>query len=187
VYDVLCRFWIPEESIEERVRTHRVPYDAWEREGWVIATDGNVIDYREIREEILRIREQFPILQIGYDPWGSQAIVNDLADENIDMVKVVQNFTNLSPPTKELERMVLAKTLRHGGHPVLRWMADNLEVREDPSGNAVRPVKPGSKMSHKKIDGMVGLIEAIDRAVRNDGSVDEPSVYEKEERGLLLV
>lgn len=184
-YDVLCRFWIPEDSIEERVRTHRVPYDAWVRDGWVIATEGNVIDYREIREEILRLRDRYQIAQIGYDPWGSQGMANDLDDEGVDCVKVIQNFTNLSGPTKDLERFVLSKMLRHGGHPVLRWMADNLEVRQDPSGNAVRPIKPQNRMSHKKIDGMVALIEAIDRTMRNESTEPAESVYEG--RGVILV
>jgi phage terminase large subunit-like protein len=69
-------------------------------------------------------------------------------------------------------------------NPVLRWMIDNVSVRTGPSGN-IMPQKPEHKMSHKKIDGVVSLIMALDRALRNDGVVDTGSIYE--ERGVLTL
>src|SRR5690606_34535111 len=51
-YKVLPRFWIPEESMRERSRRDRVPYDAWVREGYITATPGNVIDYSFILAQI---------------------------------------------------------------------------------------------------------------------------------------
>ena len=87
----------------------------------------------------------------------------------------------MSQPTKELERLVLSGRLRHGGNPIARWMADNLEVKHGPAGT-VYPVKPKNPKSQKKIDGMVALIMALDRATRLQPT---PSVYE--ERGILLL
>ena len=108
------------------------------------------------------------------DAWGSTAVSTELQDAGFAMVKFRQGYFSMSQPTKELEKLVLSHRLRHGGHPVLRWMADNLEVKTDPSGN-VKPVKPDHKMSHKKIDGMVALVMALGGA--QTGAYTGVSVY----------
>jgi phage terminase large subunit-like protein len=91
------------------------------------------------------------------------------------MVQFGQGFASMSPPMKELERLVLSKKLIHGNNPVLTWMADNLVARMDPSGN----IKPDKEKSREKIDGVVALIMAIDLALRHP---EVKSVYEK--RGI---
>jgi len=86
----------------------------------------------------------------------------------------------MSPPTKELMKLTLEQKLAHGGHPVLRWMMDNIYVRTDPAGN----IKPDKEKSTEKIDGAVATIMALDRAIRCGGGNSE-SVYNA--RGLLVL
>nr|DAG19119.1 MAG TPA: Terminase large subunit [Caudoviricetes sp.] len=92
-----------------------------------------------------------------------------------------QGFKDMSPASKELMKLALEGRLAHGGHPVLAWMADNITVRQDPAGN----IKPDKQKSTEKIDGIVALIMALDRAIRNSGSEDAESVYDG--RGLLFI
>ena len=75
---------------------------------------------------------------------------------------------------------MLEKRVAHGGHPVLRWMMDNVFIRKDPAGN----IKPDKEKSTEKIDGAVAMIMALDRAIRNGNAISE-SVYD--ERGILLL
>lgn len=179
---VIPRFWIPEDDLLERVKETKVPYDVWIDQGFLVATPGNVIDFRTIKGEILGFRDRFDLREIAFDPWNATQISTELQDEGVEMVRVPSNYLNMSPPTKLLETLVLAGALEHGNHPVLTWMANNLEVKEH--DGAIRPVKPGHKMSHKKIDGMVALIMALGRATSgDDGNV--VSVYE--ERGLTIL
>ena len=77
-------------------------------------------------------------------------------------------------------KLVLEKRVAHGGHPVLRWMMDNVFIRKDPAGN----IKPDKEKSTEKIDGAVAMIMALDRAIRNGNAISE-SVYD--ERGILLL
>ena len=86
----------------------------------------------------------------------------------------------MSPPTKELMKLTLEQTLAHNGHPVLRWMMDNIFIRRDPAGN----IKPDKEKSSEKIDGAVATIMALDRAIRC-GNENEESVYDT--RGLLFI
>ena len=174
-FDLMMHFWIPEENMWDRSRRDRVPYDVWVREGWVEATPGNVIDYKAILQTIDVEAQTYDIEEIAYDPWGATKLVQDIEEQGMTVVPFRQGFASLSPPTKELLNLVLSNRLHHAGNPVLEWMADNLVVRMDPAGN----VKPDKSKSTEKIDGMVAMIMAIDRAIRHQ---DSSSVYE--ERGL---
>ena len=91
-----------------------------------------------------------------------------------------QGFKDMSPPTKELMKLVLEKRIAHGGHPVLRWMMDNIYIRTDPAGN----IKADKERSTEKIDGAVATIMALDRAIRC-GNVSTASVYD--DRGILFI
>lgn len=180
-YKILPFFWIPSEKMRERELRDRVPYSAWVRAGFVTATPGNVIDYATIRRDINALRGEYEIQEIGHDPWNATQIALELENDGIRMIPIRQGFVSLSAPTKELLRLVMAKKLSHGGNPVLRWMADNLSVKQDPAGN----LKPDKNKSANKIDGIVALIMALDRAVRHGAADDEMSVYA--ERGVLVL
>ena len=169
----LPKFWIPRENMIARARKDRVPYDAWVRDGLMTATEGNVIDYGIIARDIEALGEQFDIKEIAFDRWGAFQISQQLEALGFTMVGFGQGFVSMSQPTKELLRVVLDGKLAHGGHPVLRWMADNVVVSTDPSGN----VKPNKAKSREKIDGIVAGVMALDRAIRH-GAAQKKSVYD---------
>ncbi len=170
-------FWIPEEGMRERSRKDRVPYEMWVRAGLIEATPGDVIDYKAIFKTIDKVAIRFDLKEIAFDRWGSTQIAQDLQDSGLTVMAFGQGYASMSPPTKELLNLVLAGRIQHGGNPVLRWMADNMVVRQDPAGN----FKPDKSKSTEKIDGMVALIMGLDRAIRHQ--TPERSVYE--ERGLV--
>jgi phage terminase large subunit-like protein len=177
-YDVQWKFWLPSENLAERVRRDRVPYDVWARQGLLTLTEGNVIDYTAIERDLDALASRYRIRELAYDRWGATELIQRLQDGGLDVVPFGQGFASMSAPTKELLNLVLAKRLRHGGNAISRWMADNLVVSQDSAGN----LKPDKRKSTEKIDGMVALIMAIDRATRREKS---DSVYE--ERGLLVL
>lgn len=179
-YQVLCRFWIPEEAVIERSRKDRVPYDAWVRQGFIEATPGNVIDYDYILAQIDEDAQVYDLREVAFDRWGATKIQTELMERGGEdwLVQFGQGFVSMSPPMKELEKLVLGHRLAHGNNPVLSWMADNLVAREDAAGN----IKPDKERSREKIDGMVALIMALDRAIRHERA---RSVYES--RGILTL
>lgn len=83
----------------------------------------------------------------------------------------------LAKPMKDFERLLLARKIRHGGNPLLRWQADSVSVVQDANGN----LKPSKAASQSKIDGIMALVMALDRAVRHQ----KPSIYES--RGVRSV
>lgn len=177
---VLPYFWIPEENIDLRVRRDHVPYDVWERQGYLQTTEGNVVHYGFIEKFIENLGEHFNIREIAFDRWGAVQMVQNLEGMGFTVVPFGQGFKDMSPPTKELMKLVLEEKIAHGGHPVLRWMMDNIFVRTDPAGN----IKPDKEKSTEKIDGAVATVMALDRVIRCGNDASE-SVYDK--RGLLFI
>jgi phage terminase large subunit-like protein len=159
VYHIVCHFWCPREGIEERSRVDGVPYDVWERQGFLTATEGDITDYASVEAKLNELAVQYSIGEIAYDRWNATQLVTNLMIEGANVVPVTQNFAHLSAPWKEIERLVLEGMLRHGGNPVLRWMAENVELEMDPFGN----VRPSKRTSSERIDGMVALDMAIGR------------------------
>jgi len=177
---VLPYFWIPEENVDLRVRRDHVPYDTWQRQGFLQTTEGNVVHYGFIEQFIGRLGERFHIREIAFDRWGAVQMVQNLEGMGFTVVPFGQGFASMSPPTKELMKLVLEQRIAHGGHPVLRWNMDNIFIRTDPAGN----IKADKQKSTEKIDGAIALIMALDRAIRC-GNEDGESVYDK--RGVVVL
>jgi len=176
---ILSYFWIPEETADLRLERSRVPYPAWIQQGYITATEGNVTDYDIIRRDINRLCEHFHIKELAIDRWNSTQLQTQLLGDGIDVIPFGQGFSSMSAPTKELERLILSRELRHDGNPVLRWCMNNVMIETDAGGN----IKPSKQKSSEKIDGCVALIMAIGRAIVQPDI--PPSVYET--RGLLRV
>ena len=178
-YQVLPFFWLPEETLELRVRRDHVPYDNWKAKGLVLTTEGNVVHYGFIEKFIEELGTQYNIKEIAYDRWGAVQMVQNLEGMGFTIVPFGQGYKDMSPPTKELMKLVLEKKIAHGGNEVLDWMVDNIYIKTDPAGN----IKPDKEKSTEKIDGAIALIMALDRAIRHQGQQD--SVYN--ERGIIIL
>lgn len=177
-YIVLPFFWLPEETLELRCRRDHVLYDVWQRQGYILTTEGNVIHYGFIERFIERLGEKYHIIEIAYDRWNATQMVQNLEDMGFTMVPFGQGFKDMSPPSKELYKLLMEGNINHGGNPVLKWMAQNVVMRQDPAGN----IKPDKERSVEKIDGIVALIMGLDRCIR---SAPATSVYD--ERGILFI
>ena len=64
----LWRIWCPEATVIERTRTNNVPYETWVRQGWITATEGNVIDYGH---QVGDNQAQTDIVSRGVERWAA--------------------------------------------------------------------------------------------------------------------
>ena len=176
-YILLPFFWLPEDTLALRCRRDHVLYDVWQKQGFIQTTEGNVIHYGFIEKFIERLGETYHIREIAYDRWNATQMVQNLEDMGFTMVPFGQGFKDMSPPSKELFKLLMEGNIIHGGNPVLKWMAGNVVMRQDPAGN----IKPDKEKSVEKIDGIVASIMALDRCIRN--GTGSGSVYD--ERGVI--
>ena len=149
-------------------------------DGHLMPTEGNVVHYGFIEKFIEQLCEHFNIREIAFDRWGAVQMVQNLEGMGFMVVPFGQGFKDMSPPTKELMKLTLEQKLAHEGHPVLRWMMDNIYIRNDPAGN----IKADKEKSTEKIDGAIATIMGLDRAIRCGNDVSA-SVYD--ERGILFI
>lgn len=166
--DVLARFWCPESVLTDGGNRYAALYQEWVAEGFLTTTPGNATDYHFIRDQILEDAAEFALVDLAVDRlFQAHQIAMELGEE-LGWERVVgmgQGFMSMASPTKEFERRLLQGKIHHAGNPALRWMADNVAVRQDPAGN----LKVDKAESQGKVDGIVALIMALDRAMRHVG------------------
>jgi phage terminase large subunit-like protein len=168
--DILMRTWCPAAKISDPKNKYMGQYQAWARAGWIHTTEGNAVDYDFVRREIVADSKVFQIglvgVDRGFDGIGfSIALGNDLghSEKRPIIITCTNNPVKIGPVCQEFERRLLEKKLNHGGNPVLRFMVDSVAVRVDADGNK----KPDKDKSQGKIDGVMGMLYALDRLVRS--------------------
>lgn len=166
--DAFWRFWVPGDVLPDLERKLQVPLARWVREGWVTATEGNVVDYDVIEQQVIRDSWHTDMRRVGYDRMFAGQLVQRVSKElrGVEVVPVAQTFLGQSPGIKELLRLLGPGAIRHGGNPVARWMASVVESKDDKQDN-LRLVKPDRLKSQARIDGMAALVVAMDGYLRN--------------------
>jgi len=170
-YYVLNHSFLPEDTLPQRRKMGKVPYDRWIAGGWITATPGPVVDYRLVRDyAIERAKENgWYIEEICGDPWGFLQIGNDLIDSGYEVVEIVQGIKTLSEPTKDFRDMVYLKRVIHDGNPVLTWAVGNaIADQVDRNKNIIL----NKKKSKENIDPIAATINAHVRAMvkQKDGT-----------------
>jgi phage terminase large subunit-like protein len=161
------RFFVPDERVEELERHLQVPIRKWIREGWIRATEGNVIDYTAVKQVVVADCRAVDMQRISYDRMFAGQMVQEIDTEmkGVTVTPVAQTFLGLSPGIKELQRLLGEGAIRHGGNPVARWMASVVESKDDGQDN-LKLVKPERAKSQARIDGMAAMVTGLDGYVR---------------------
>ena len=182
-YCIRPKFWVPEDTVrstDPKIAKTADRYVKFVEMGALEATDGAEADYREILASIIDLQEidKVRVSEIPIDPSGATALSHELQDHGFEPISIRQDYTNMSPPMKELEAALAGGRFHHDGNPVLSWCISNVIGKNFPgSDDIVRPTK-GDKQS--KIDGATALFMAIGRAMLN-GRASNQSVYDEED------
>lgn len=165
------RHYLPEETIETSTNSQ---YEGWARDGFLIETPGNVIDYDWIEDDIRESASKYTIEQYGFDPYQAQQLVSHLLESRIQMVQVSPGVKNFSEPMKELEKLIVAEKFHYNGNPVMTWMFSNVVCHTDAKDN----LYPRKETPENKIDGVIALLTALNLALVNETTT---SIYETED------
>ena len=178
-YAVISHSFIPEERVLEKEKRDKVPYSAWEKQGYITFTPGEVVDYEWVKSYILNQAAKYQVVEIDFDPWNATQLANDLAGEGFECVQIRQGFATLSEPTNDIMSLVLQKKLIHFNNPVLTWAIGNSVVTQDPAGN----IKLDKSKTTFRIDPAAALVTSHTRARLRENNT---SVYEKRGMRSLL-
>lgn len=169
-YDVLCRFWRPQDTLLEAEQRDRVPYSQWAEQGYLELVEGTRTDRGELARDILSWTEGYHVVEFPFDRWNAESAAAVLDSAGATIVSMAQGFQTYSEACHEFEGLLLDGKIRHGGHPVLRWMAGQVMVQHGPN-DSIRPYKP--KGSGIRDDGIVGLLMALARAIKHQQTAPE--------------
>lgn len=160
--DLVPFFWMPEDTLHQRAKEDRIPYDLWREQGFLFVTPGNVVDYDAIYEQLVsELLPHYGVKEVAFDPWNAQQFAKQLEAKGYDCTEVPQRLQYLSEPSKAFEALVLSGRVRHTAHPVMRMCMLNVTTAEDRSEN-IRPVKPSKKA---RIDGVMAAIFGLSRVM----------------------
>jgi phage terminase large subunit-like protein len=161
------RHYVPAAAVENLDRITGGAFTAWVEAGWVTVTDGDVVDYEPLHDDIAEGHRRYAVANVGIDRWNSSGTVAWAQREvpGLDIALVSQSFIGQTAPLKEIDRMLRAKALNVGADPVAAWCASCVEVRQDPAEN-IKLVKPDRGKSLARIDAIAALANAVDGWLR---------------------
>lgn len=166
----LYRYFIPGDRVIELERQLNVPLQQWVEDGYVIATDGPVIDYSHVARVICEARERYDLKLISADRWHLGYLEQHMPDWFKELtVEFSQGWKQMSQSTSAFERSYLVGQIQGNGNPVQKWMMSCCESKCDINGN-VKIVKPDVSRSSARIDGVIASIMAFDTAVTQEGA-----------------
>lgn len=157
------KYYLPEETVMSGENEH---YQGWMRDGWLTVTDGEIIDYRKIAEDIYELCEMFEVQELAYDPFQATMLVTELMDKGVPVVEMRPTVLNFSEPMKTLDSVIRARQIQHNGDPVMTWMISNVVAKEDAKDN----VFPRKERPESKIDGAIALMMAFGRCMNHENT-----------------
>lgn len=175
-------FFCPEEMIARKTKEDRVPYDAWVKAGYIIATPGATVDYDVVEEVITENYNDLGIIRIEADRWNCESMAQTLTKKGMNISYFGQGIGNMSFPTKQFEKLTYDGNILHDGNPVLSWMLAGCVIVEDASGN-IKVHKGQSNKGGRRIDGIVAAIMALGGSL----SPEEPKDKYAEDQDEIYV
>lgn len=175
-YYFFLQSYLPEDRIEESDNSQ---YLGWVKDGYIETTDGNVLDFDLLEEDLKVLGSYYEIKEVAYDPFQATQFATHLMAEGFEMVEMRPTVLNFSEPMKELEKLVLQGKFHHNGDPVLAWMVSNVVAHTDVKDN----IYPRKEKNENKIDGVIALLMCLGREILQP--MDVGSVYES--RGVRVL
>lgn len=154
---IIPYFWIPERTVIERAKREHTQFLQWTKDDVVYTQPYEAIDLQDIAADILEIIDGHQFLALGYDKYRADEAIRKLEGEGVSCLAFRQGPVTFNVVIERLQKLVMNKTLNHGGNPVLRWQVGNVQLYEDRENN---------KWVHKqkstgKIDGIVAALNGM--------------------------
>ena len=172
-YYVHAHSFIPKRRVQEHIKTDRVPYDLWIRQGLVEVTEtmgGIKTDYKYILRYLKKTVEKYEldVQWICYDPHNASAFLSDLEAMGFDSIAVKQSARELNDPTVDFRLELLAGHVEHDGNEAMKWSIANAKT----TSNSFGDIKIDKEYSTERIDIVDAIIDAWMMAMKGEVKPD---------------
>lgn len=178
-YYVHAHSFIPKRRVEEHIKTDRVPYDLWIKQGLVTVTEtmgGVKTDYKYILSYLERAVKQYEldVQLICYDPHNASAFLVDLEALGYDSISVTQSAKALNDATVDFRLEIESGNVEHNGDPAIAWSIANAKT----TSNSFGEIKIEKEYQTERIDIIYAIIDAWTSAMKGDAKPDVNEVFE---------
>ena len=181
-FAVLSHSYIPRDKFTEKINVDKVPYDLWEKQGYLTVTEGACVDYNFVIEDLLTTcrKNNYDVREICFDPWSASSTIQELQkqDNTLTIVEVGQNLKSLAEPTKLVQENIYSGRLKHDGNPLLTWAVGNCVVKVDSHNNLLL----NKKLARQRIDPVSAMVTAMAR-----GRFYSPVEEEQKDYGPVFI
>ncbi|WP_081107429.1 terminase large subunit [Geobacillus stearothermophilus] len=176
-YIVLSHSFMPEDTLDRKRKTDKVPYDLWVQQGWITTTPGAVVDYNFIKSYIKNFEQQYnvKVREICADPWNATQFMQDMEAEGYTVIEIRQGIQTLGGATKDFREQVYQGNVIHNNNPVLTWALSNAVTRQDANEN----IMLDKSKSTERIDPIAAVINAHVRAMLKTETIDINKITEE--------
>jgi phage terminase large subunit-like protein len=189
----IWRFWLPESAVEALDKhddgkkagkktggkQNEGKWARWAKQGWITVTEGDVVDYERIYDDIEQDGRDFDLVATDADQWSSAPVIQEIEKRlGVWEIDAYQNtYQHLSPGMTELMALVKKKRFRWHGNPIAKQCFDDVEVRKSTMNpDLIRPDKPERDKTGKRIDAVptaAMACNALTRAPLNQSNEDQ--------------
>jgi len=165
--------FMPADTLEVHRKHDKTSYDLWEKQGWITATPGAVVDYNYVLDYIDKTYAENHWIkgEIGFDRYLATWLTQQLSDKGYIPADIAQGPATLSYPTKNFRDEVYTGNVIHENNPVLSWAMGNAVTKPLPNENIILD----KEHSTERIDPVACLMNAHTRYVMKTPS----NPYEK--------
>ncbi|HIV31036.1 MAG TPA: terminase large subunit [Candidatus Pullichristensenella excrementipullorum] len=151
-------YWLPADSLQERVKRDKIPYDKWFERGLLRLCVGNSISYSDVTQWFIDMVKQYELFPawVYYDSYSARYFVEEMQMQGFNMVRCIQGAKTLSLPMQMLGTDLQAHRVNYNNNPILKWCLTNTGIQADRNGNIV-PVK--NQSPKQRIDGTAALLD----------------------------
>ena len=156
---VFAKFFLPSERIDEASQRDGLPYNIYVQRGLLQLSGDNFVDYHDCFEWFRRLVEEYQIypLQVGYDRYSAQYLVQDMKGYGFQMDDVYQG-ENLYPVILETQGLLEDGKIHIGGNDLLKIHLLNSAIKMSTERGRGKLIKI-NPAAH--IDGCAALLDAM--------------------------
>jgi phage terminase large subunit-like protein len=176
LFHAVWRFWIPEAAFNDLDRAQEGAWQHWAEQGWITVTEGNVVDYQRVYDEIEADADLFQLKAGDADQWSMAPVIQEVEARTgvEEIIAYANTYARMTPGMDEVMAMVRDRRLVHHGNPVARHCFDAVEVVKAPyDPMLIRPHKPDRKPQAHRIDAVPALAMAAAAWRRTEGADDD--------------
>lgn len=163
--EVIWRHWLPEANVRPLELATGGAASQWVKDGWLTLTEGDVVDYQRVYDDIEADGQTYAIRQVHYDPWSGEPAVQEIGrrlGRRCTFVSIPQTYAGLTPGLNELMSLTRQRGWAHHANPVAGFCFDSVEVRRSrDEPELIRPVKPDRNTLSKRIDAVLSAAMAV--------------------------